>query len=680
MEYSLSAILFEPMLPWWVLLPLCGVIILVGVLNWRFARVMLGLALLMVLSGPVTEQKTLRPEKDVVVLVEDTSPSNDIAPRSDIRAEAAASLRQQLMAMENVEPVVLQTDGNAARGSDLFNQIRGRLGSIPQGRLSAVVAITDGALSGIPDASQANLFGNAPLHVISTSAPDLFDRQLLIHRAPSFGLLGKELAATIEVKDTRNPTATVTMQVGNRAPEEFTVPTNEKTDLTFTLDRGGSTALRLRTPVMEGELTGRNNQAVKLMTGVRENLNVLLVSGLPHNGTQVIRSLLKSDPAINLVHFTILRTMGKIDPTPDDELALIPFPVQDLFSTDLPKFDLVVFDRYIHRGFIRQEHFRNIIQHVRGGRAMLVLAGPDYNQPFELPATPLQDIMPVKPVGDEQRSLYTPTLSEMGTRHPITEPFSENQGAWGPFASVLPTQKTRGRTLMQSPNGQPLLVTSTEGDGRVAVWLSNNWWYWSRGIEGGGPQTQLLRRLTHWLMRQPELEERRIDMTIDDDTLRLAYRDVDKVDEMAVTITPPGGEPLEKTLTAADNLTTTVPARENGLYSAETADGDVIAYAVKGQVRDLEWRVAANQPPLETLANATGGYYVPADDATRTTLRRVGDASRLYGPGWLGLPERNTASLEGTSQKPLIPMPLGLLLILLAIIGTWWLEAVRTSK
>lgn len=679
MDYSLSAILFEPMLPWWVLLPLCGIIILVGVLNRRFARIMLGLVVLLVLSGPVSEQKTMRPEKDIVVLVEDISPSNSVQPRQDIREEATKNLRQQLAGMDNIETVFLQTDGNAARGSDLFAQIRSRLGSVPQGRLSAVVALTDGALSALPPA-QDTVFNGAPLHIVSTSPENLYDRQLLIHSAPAFGLLGKELTATVEVLDSRTPTATITMRVGNNAPREITVPTGEATDITFTLDRGGSTALRLETAVMDGELTARNNKAVKLMTGVRENLNVLLVSGLPHNGTQVIRSLLKSDPAINLVHFTILRTMGKIDPTPDDELALIPFPVQDLFSKDLAKFDLIVFDRYIHRGFIRDEHFRNIIQHVRGGRAMLVLAGPDYNQPFELPATPLQNIMPVTPSGEERRNVYTPALSDVGTRHPITKPFADDQENWGPVASLLPTQKTRGRALMQAPGGQPLLVTAEEAEGRVAVWLSNNWWYWSRGIEGGGPQTQLLRRVTHWLMRQPELEEQRLDMAIEGNSLKVTYQDVDKVNAAEVIVTTPSGEELTRTLTADDNLTTTLPAEEDGLYSARTTNGDVIAYAVKGQVRDLEWRVEANLPALAAFTEKTGGAYVQADRAATLNARRVAADGRLHGPGWIGLPERNNASLEGTTQKPLIPVPFGLLLILLAIVGTWWLEAVRTSR
>ena len=677
MEQTLSAILFDPLLPLWVLLPLVGIIFMVGVLNRRFARVLLALVLLGVLSGPVSEQKTLRPEKDVVVLVEDVSPSNSIQPRAQIREATTKNLRQQLASLNNVETVFLQTSGNAATGSDLFGQIRGRIGSVPQGRLSAVIAVTDGALAGVPEASP---FKGAPFHAVSTSPADLYDRQLNVINAPTFGLLGKELSVSFKIKDTRYKEADVTIKVGSKERPTISVPTNTEVVVKFTLEHAGSTALAISTPVMQGELTPRNNKAVKLMTGVRENLNVLLVSGLPHNGTQVIRSLLKSDPAINLVHFTILRTLGKIDPTPDDQLALIPFPVEDLFSKDLKKFDLIVFDRYIHRGFIKDRLFRNIVEHVRGGRAVLVLAGPDYNTSFELPATQLQTIMPVKPAGEERRTPYTPTLSDVGNRHPITAPFADEQDRWGNFASLLPAQQTRGRKLMQGPGGQPLLVTAEEGEGRVAVWLSNNWWYWSRGIDGGGPQVALMRRLSHWLMRQPDLEERRLELDVSGSTLNISYHDVDPTAQMPVRVTKPSGDEEALTLDQEQGLKGTATAEDDGLYSVKTADGEVLAYAVKGQVRDFEWRREANLPALKTLAEKTGGAFVPAKQAETLKLRPIRPDSRTHGPGWIGLPEKNNAALEGTSQKPLIPAWLGLVLMLLAIVGTWWLEAVRFSK
>ena len=60
---------------------------------------------------------------------------------------------------------------------------------------------------------------------------------------------------------------------------------------------------------------------------------------------------------------------------------------------------------------------------------------------------------------------------------------------------------------MEGPEARPLLVLDRQGEGRVAMLASDQAWLWSRGFEGGGPQLELLRRLAHWLMQEPELEE-----------------------------------------------------------------------------------------------------------------------------------------------------------------------------
>ena len=71
----------------------------------------------------------------------------------------------------------------------------------------------------------------------------------------------------------------------------------------------------------------------------------LLKRNLPNTGERVWRSLLKADPAVELVHFTILRPPTKVDNTPADQLSLIAFPVDELFNRKLNSFDLVIFDR-----------------------------------------------------------------------------------------------------------------------------------------------------------------------------------------------------------------------------------------------------------------------------------------------------------------------------------------------
>src|ERR1700732_4955424 len=58
----------------------------------------------------------------------------------------------------------------------------------------------------------------------------------------------------------------------------------------------------------------------------------LVVPAEPHAGERVWRNILKSDPSVDLVHFTILRPPEKQDGTPIRELSLIAFPIRELFD------------------------------------------------------------------------------------------------------------------------------------------------------------------------------------------------------------------------------------------------------------------------------------------------------------------------------------------------------------
>ncbi len=673
---SLSQLVFEPLLPFWVL-ALCLIpILLTGLLNRKLSRVLLALILLGVLSGPTTERTTLVPEKDVVAVVTDISPSNQVAQRIALTDEALERIKTQLENMPHVEPLYISATGSAAQGTNIFRQMQSKLQSIPTDRLSAIITLTDGEVTDLPNAADLP----APVHMLNTTPADSFDRRLIVHQAPAFALLDKPQTIILEVEDARNNEAEITVTLGENETKML-LPTNSPQEIEVTFDHAGTNALRLETPVLEGEITARNNQATQLVTGVRENLNVLLVSGLPHNGSRVILNLLKSDPSDNLVHFTILRTVGKHDPTPNDQLSLIPFPVEDLFEKDLEKFDLIVFDRYFRRNFLADQHFENIKQHIKDGHALLVLAGPDYNTRWGLANTPLKDILPATPFGEERKGMFRPTLSNVGKRHPITAPFAETAKDWGRMAAINPTRvsSNKARTLMTGSNGLPLMLTDEIGDGRMGIWLSSNWWFWNRGIDGGGPQTEVLRRLTHWLMRQPELEEKRLDVSIANGQMTVTYNQVDAIDSMAIEVITPQGESTNHTLTADDEFSTTIPAGDDGLYTVRAENG-ILAYGVKGNVRDLEWRSQADMGALQNLVTATGGSFTQLEEGKNIQLRRVTEGSNLSGPGWVGLPKRDSATQTGSERSPLIPAWLGLALILLGLALTWWLEAVVIKR
>jgi hypothetical protein len=237
---------------------------------------------------------------------------------------------------------------------------------------------------------------------------------------------------------------------------------------------------------------------------------VLLVSGEPHAGERAWRNLLKSDAAVDLVHFTILRPPEKQDGTPISELSLIAFPTRELFVEKIDEFDLIIFDRYQNRGVLPVLYYDYIARYVEEGGALLVAAGPELAGAESIAETPLAPALPALPTGDVTLSGYYPRLSDDGRRHPVTRDLPgggiEPPG-WGRWFRTVGVRDTTGDEVMRGADGQPLLVLNRYGEGRVAMLLSDHGWLWARGFEGGGPHVALYRRIAHWLMQEPSLEE-----------------------------------------------------------------------------------------------------------------------------------------------------------------------------
>ena len=288
--------------------------------------------------------------------------------------------------------------------------------------------------------------------------------------------------------------------------------------------------------------------------GVRDKLRVLLVSGEPHAGERTWRNLLKSDASVDLVHFTILRPPEKQDGTPINELSLIAFPTRELFQQKINEFQLIIFDRYARQGVLPIIYFDNIARYVRQGGAVLVAAGPDYASQTSIWRTPLDVILPAEPSGRMTDTAFRAQLTDLGKRHPVTrglEGADEDPPHWSRWFRLVDTNASKGTAVMHGPDNKPLLVLSREGEGRVALLLSDHIWLWARGYEGGGPHIDLLRRLSHWLMKQPDLEEEALrllvrgrDLTVQRQTMSDAVSDV--------TLTTPSGKTRTLTLSAAE--------------------------------------------------------------------------------------------------------------------------------
>ncbi len=510
--------------------------------------------------------------------------------------------------------------------------------------------------------------------------------------APGFGIVGREVELRVVIEDLGavrgDSVARLTLRRDGGARRTEMVPVGREHRISVPVERAGPTVLDLVAETRSGEVSEVNNRAVVTINGVRDRLRVLLVSGEPHAGQRTWRRLLKSDPGVDLVHFTILRPPEKDDLTPLNELALIAFPVRELFQVKLREFDLIVFDRFANRGILPPTYLRNIADHVRGGGALLLSVGPEYTGAVSLFGTPLGAVLPARPLPPQQAILeqaFRPSVTGIGQRHPVTEGLpGANAGArepsWGRWYRTIRTEGRAGATVMEGTGGAPLLVLDRVGQGRVALMLSDHIWLWSRGHDGGGPQQELLRRTAHWLMREPELEEEDLVARVEQGRLQVTRRSLDAGAPPELSVTAPDGSVSRHPLSGGQNgrATLDVPAGEAGLW--QVADGRRVAFAAATppnppEVADLRADAGALQA---LVAGSGGGVRWLGDQPTALTLpdlRHVTAGRETAGAGWIGLRRREDHTVTGIAAVPLLPPWLALPLLLGVAVGAWRREA-----
>jgi hypothetical protein len=197
------------------------------------------------------------------------------------------------------------------------------------------------------------------------------------------------------------------------------VPWARTLNLPLTLDHAGQNVIQFIVPEADGELTDRNNAAVVQINGIRDRLRVLLVSGEPHPGQRTWRNLLKSDPSVDLVHFTILRPPDKQDGVPVSELSLIAFPTRELFMEAVDEFDLIIFDRYSGAASCRCSI--STTSAIRDGWRRAAAGGGTGLRVGRIALSHAAVRDPARPpdrAGD--RKPYLPSITELGDRHPVT--------------------------------------------------------------------------------------------------------------------------------------------------------------------------------------------------------------------------------------------------------------------
>src|SRR5690606_28158516 len=417
-----------------------------------------------------------------------------------------------------------------------------------------------------------------------------------------------------------------------------------------------------------------------------------LVSGEPHAGERTWRNLLKSDSAVDLVHFTILRPPEKQDGVPVSELSLIAFPTRELFVEKIDEFDLIIFDRYRLRGILPAAYLDNIRDYVLRGGAVLVSAGPDFASAESLFHSGLGDIVPAVPTARVIDGGYLPAVSDLGRRHPVTEGLEEfaraeagNTAAggdaaapWGRWLRIVEVSQPEGQVVMEGPEARPLLVLNRVGEGRIALLASDNAWLWSRGFEGGGPQLELLRRLAHWMMKEPDLEEEALTATGEGQTLTVTRRSLEE-GPRSVTITAPDG-----TETVLD-LTESQPGRYIGSWAApemglyRLRDGDLAGVVALGTStpREFDEPLASGAVLADAVAAGAGGSLAIEDGLPR--VRAVRPGRPASGRGWVGITPREAHVTADIRVAPLLPAWAFLLVAAGLAIAAWLYEGGRAA-
>jgi len=635
------------------------------------------------LANPSITREDREPLTSVAAVVVDKSPSQEFGERLQQTEAARAALAERLGRIAGLEVRFVeagQADGETD-GTRLFTALSAALTDVPPDRVAGAILITDGRVHDVPGEVAALGFA-APVHALITGHKDERDRRVVLVTAPRFGIVGQTQTITFRIEDQGAPRgpAQVTVRRDGEPIESRTVRVGANSNITVPIPHAGANIIEIEASALDGELTLVNNRAVVSIDGVRDKLRVLLVSGEPHAGERTWRNLLKSDASVDLVHFTILRPPEKQDGTPINELSLIAFPTRELFQQKINEFQLIIFDRYARQGVLPIIYFDNIARYVRQGGAVLVAAGPDYASATSIWRTPLDVILPAEPNGRTSDGAFHPRLTDLGKRHPVTrglEGAGEDPPHWSRWFRLVDSRVAKGTTVMQGPENKPLLLLSREGEGRVALLLSDHIWLWARGYEGGGPHIDLLRRLSHWLMKQPDLEEEALrlivrgrDLTVQRQTMSDTVSDV--------TLTTPSGKSRTVTLSPAEPgvWRSTIEANELGLWRA--SDGTLNALANVGPANPREFtEVTSTTEVLAPLANATGGDVVRVERGSGVHLPRivaVRSSDTYHGDDWLGLRTREASVVRGIGVLPVFAGLIGLLLLVGALAATWMRE------
>lgn len=691
---NLPNIGFDPYLPLGLIIGFAGFVILLAAyggyqkLGSFILRVIALLGLCAALLNPQTIIEDREPLSDIVLVLVDQSQSMTVGTRPEQLKAAQSKLTESLNGLDNIE-VITATIKPDTSGTRLVSTLIDELSDLPRNRLAGVIALTDGQVHDLPETVTEILPENVPFHALIVGDPAARDRRIRAIRAAKFGLVGEESDFSVVVDDPGHEGETVLIRINlnGELKGRFPVAIGEEVDLPLIIERRGRNTVELQVEAAPNELTLSNNSFVSEISGIRDRLRVLLVTGEPHRGGRAWRNLLKSDPGVDLVQFTILTNPGVkyTNTRSQSELSLIAFPRDQLFLEKLYEFDLVIFDKFRRRSgptrggrsasLLPAVYLRNVANYLEDGGAVLIATGEAFTTDESLYRSPLSAILPIRPTDELIDGRFVPELTDAGKRHPITAGLQGSQASWGPWYRIIESEVIGGDTLMSGPAGEPLLIIDRVKDGRIATVMSDQAWLWSKGHEGGGPYNELFRRVAHWLMGEPELEAERLDVQVENDALKIERFSIrDNVSPVKITAPDGSIETIPLSKVSDGYFQAVIESKGQGAYKLE--DGTVSTIAAVGSLNPIEFaNLLPDTERLRPLTDASGGgLFTALPNDSLPQITQVSEGRETSADTRLGLVQRAQYEVRESRRTPLLPPLAYFILFILCMGGAWYRE------
>jgi uncharacterized membrane protein len=558
--------------------------------------------------------------------------------------------------------------------SDLRTALGTLTGSASE-RPRAVVVVSDGRVtSPIPaDVTRTTLGAlGVPIHAVKLETREPKDASIRSVRAAGAAVAHQPLALTVEVGcgggiSCKDVPVTVT-ELGSGV-EPLVLAEGDakiedgvgKVELDVTLDHAGTRVVQVAIAPPPGDELPENDSRLMTFAVARDRVRLLHLAGRPTYDVRALRRWLKSDEAVDVVAFFILRegTKGEDDPNADEkDLALIEFPVNELFTTHLPSFDAVILQDIDAVRYKLDQHLPRLARYVQEGGGLIMVGGPSSFAGGKYAQTPLDAVLPVQQVtgGDDyDPTPFVPKYTEAGRAAPVTRAVRDLLGDDLPTmhgANLIGPARAGSIVLWEHPSirvggtPMPLLALGEAGDGRsiaLAVDDTHQLAFSEFASKvAGRAYGALWDGLLGWLMRDPRYEAARVELEKDCIANETATLRVTRLPGMEGAIEATLDQ-LGETGKASQHLTAPsgsggtvaipLPKLDAGGYSARVRIGAAppTRFDFACEKAGPAWSDSRPDPDrLDRIAEATSGRAVepsdiaslPVPDSTEVTAER----------------------------------------------------------